>query len=137
MVRFLRLDLMLACVSILLAAATATSAQQVNSPDVTVVADHASGIYHAGDVAHFTVEWKGADPAPTDAHYTLKSGGLTQLSKGDLKFVNNKATVDAKLDQPDTVLVSVTWATGGPGNLSTAGAVADPDQIKPDRKSVV
>ena len=112
--------------------ATLASAQQVNSHDVTVVADHASGIYHSGETAHFTVEWKGSGPAPTDAHYVLKSGGLKEVGNGDLNFVGKTAMVKASLPEPNAVLVSVTWAGGvGPNHLSCGGAIADPEKIQP------
>ncbi len=114
----------------LLSAVAAASGQQVNSPGVTVVADHPSGVYHAGETAHFTVEWKGPGPAPADAKYTFKAGGLKPAGGGDLTFDGGKATVDYRLPDANTVLVSVTWG-GSPKNLSCGGAVADPDRIRP------
>ena len=114
----------------LLAAAATAAAQQVNSPSITVVADHPTGVYKAGETAHFTVEWKGPGDAPADAKYTFKAGGLKPAGGGDLKFDGGKATVDYTLPDANTVLVSVTWG-GSPSNLSCGGAVADPDRIKP------
>jgi cephalosporin-C deacetylase len=131
MIRFSRM-IRAAAIYLIASLASLGSAQQVNSADVAIETDHANGTYHTGDPIHFIIEWKGQGSAPTDARYTLKSGGLTKMGGGDLKFEQNKATVDTKLDQPNTVLISVTWAGSvDPKHLSCGGAVADPDQIKP------
>ena len=127
----IRSRVLLAAAAAVLATAATAGAQQVNSPAVTVVADHPTGVYKAGETAHFTVEWKGPGPAPADAAYTLKSGGLKPVGQGAVKFDAGKATVDYTLPDANTVLVSVTWGGGGPKNLSCGGAVADPDAIKP------
>jgi cephalosporin-C deacetylase len=72
------------------------------------------------------------ESAPADAHYLLQSGGLKKMGEGDLKFVDNKAAVETKLDEPNTVLVSINWGGSSDSkHLSRGGAVADPDKIQP------
>lgn len=92
--------------------------------------DRSNGIYHVGDTVHWTIKWNGpGDPPPS--HYIIKSGGLTVVSQGDLTFSKGVSTFDSNFTEPNTLLLQVTWGQGGPDSTVLAGAVANPDQIKP------
>jgi cephalosporin-C deacetylase-like acetyl esterase len=118
--------------SILLAAFIAlASASPALAQSLAITADHSTGVYHSGDTAHWSLQWKAATPAPTAVHYVLKSGGLRVVREGDLHFTDNKATFDAQLPDPNTMLLQVTWEPQTPANKADAGVVADPDQIHP------
>lgn len=95
-----------------------------------VAPDNAAGVYKVGDTVHWKIEWKGEAEPPT-AHYTLKSGGLKEVGKGDLTFTNKVASLDTKFDAPGTVLLEVRWDPGNSANRATSGAVASPEKIVP------
>ena len=116
------------CISIstfvtLIAASLCAAQQMVITPDKP------SGVYQVGDTVHWTVEWKGTN-APA-AHYTFKSGGLTDVGQGDLSFSNGIASLETKFDAPGTMLVEVKWQPESETNRAVGGAVAAPDRIKP------
>ena len=108
-----------------LAVANFCCAQQM-----VVAPDRSNGVYQAGDTVHWTVEWKGGDNVPA-AHYTLKSGGQTDVGQGNLTFSNNVATLESKFDAPDTMLFEVKWQPENDTNRAVGGAVAAPDRIMP------
>jgi cephalosporin-C deacetylase len=116
------------CISIstfvILVAASLYAAQQM-----TIVPDKSNGVYQVGDTVHWTVGWKGTN-VPV-AHYTFKSGGLTDVGQGDLNFSNGIASLETKFDAPGTMLVEVKWQPENDTNRSVGGAVAAPERIKP------
>jgi cephalosporin-C deacetylase len=97
---------------------------------MVVAPDKSNGVYQDGDTVHWTVEWKGGTDVPA-AHYTLKSGGQTDVGQGSLIFSNDVATLDSKFDKPDTMLVEVQWQPENETNRAVGGAVAAPDKILP------
>lgn len=108
----------------LIAAVICQAQQMVVEPDRT------NGVYQVGDIVHWTVEWKGGGNAPA-ANYIFKSGGLTEVGHGDLIFSNDTATLESKLDKPDTMLLEVDWLPASNSNHVWGGAVAAPDKIFP------
>ncbi len=107
-----------------LAAASLGRAQMAVSPDKP------GGVYQIGDIAHWTIEWKGQSNAPA-AHYTLKSGGLKDVGQGDLSFSNDAAGIETRFDAPGTLLVEVKWQPESDTHRAVGGAVAAPDRILP------
>jgi cephalosporin-C deacetylase len=104
--------------------------EQRQRPPLTVGPDRSDGVYEVGDTVHWKVEW-GGDGAPPAAQYTLRSGGLKEVGRGNLDFQNGVATFDTKFDAPGTMLAEVTWQPDSRANRATAGAVAAPDRITP------
>jgi cephalosporin-C deacetylase len=95
---------------------------------VTISADHDNGVYDVGQPIHFTVHASGEN-APHEVTYSLKKGGLREVAKGTLTLSDGAATIEAKLDEPNTLLAEVRW--GGRQQRALAGAVAAPKEIKP------
>jgi cephalosporin-C deacetylase len=104
------------------------SSNLCRAQSMAVAPDKSDGVYQVGDTVHWTVEWKGASNAPA-AHYTLKSGGLTEVGQGDLTFSNNVATLESKFDKPNTMLLEVDWQPKNNFDRVWGGAVAAPDKI--------
>ena len=122
--------------TILLAAIAGVAAQaraqwNVPSPAVYVTPDHADGIYKTGEPMEWTVEWKLPGDVPEHVKYTIKSGGEKQVREGELTFEGKTAHFESMLDEPNTVLATVSWNGGGPGKQAFGGAVADPFRIQP------
>lgn len=113
-------------------AASAASAQwNVPSPPVYVTPDHADAIYKAGETIRWTVDWQKPGDVPAAVRYTLKSGGQKEITSGELKFEGKTAHFEARLDEPNTLLATVSWDGGGPGKQSFGGAVVEPFKIQP------
>ena len=110
--------------AIALIAASLCRAQMVVAPD------RSNGVYQVGEIIHWTVTWKGESNAPA-AHYTLKSGGQTDVGQGDLNFTNGVAMLETTFAAPGTMLVEVKWPPENDTNRAVGGAVAAPDQITP------
>ena len=110
--------------AIALIAASLCRAQMVVAPD------RSNGVYQVGETIHWTVTWKGESNAPA-AHYTLKSGGQTDVGQGDLNFTNGVAGIETTFAAPGTMLVEVKWPPENDTNRAVGGAVAAPDQITP------
>jgi hypothetical protein len=85
---------------------TATLCRAQRSPQMVASPDKASGVSQVGDTVHWTVEWKGDNPAPA-TRYILKSGGLQEVGQGDLTFNRKMATLDTKFNTLNTMLLEV------------------------------
>lgn len=110
-------------IALLLAAIPGRAQQLLLKPD------KANGVYQLGETVHWVATWTNDSPAPS-ASYFLYRGGPTNVGHGDLKFYNNVARLDSKIDAPSTLLLAVNWSTpDGKGSRVTAGVVAAPDQI--------
>src|SRR4029077_1224493 len=94
--------------------------------------DHPDGVYQVGQPVHWQAQWKSPNTAPASVDFAIKRGGLTETTKGTQPLVNGEAQIDAKLDQPGTLLAEVK-ANGADGKSirSLGGAVAAPQEIKP------
>ena len=108
---------------------TLITASLCGAQQMVITPDKPSGVYQVGDTVRWTVEWKGTN-APA-AHYTFKSGGLTDVGQGDLNFSNGIASLETKFDAPGTMLVEVKWQPESETNRAVGGAVAAPDKIQP------
>lgn len=99
--------------------------------DLIVTPDHSDGVYQPGEQIRWKIEWKGDSPA-TEATYTIKQNGQTETAKGTVPLTDNTGTLDAKLDQPGSLLidVKVTSADDKP-HKALGGALTAPDKITP------
>jgi pimeloyl-ACP methyl ester carboxylesterase len=98
---------------------------------LTIVGDHADGIYALGQSIHWRVE-PGSPSRFGQASYTLKKGGLDLLREGKLELASTVEEIDATLPAPSTLLLEVK-ATDGEGKAvrALAGAVIAPERIQP------
>jgi cephalosporin-C deacetylase len=95
---------------------------------VTISTDRDSGVYDVAQPITFHVHASGNN-APHEVTYSLKKGGFTEIAKGTLTLTDGAATIEAKLDEPNTLLAEIRW---GDRQRALAGAVAAPDKIKMD-----
>src|SRR5438552_1409236 len=89
--------------------------------DLTIAPDRSDGVYQVGDTVHWTVHWNASGAAPA-ARFALKSGGLKEVGRGDLKFNDNAAMLESKFDAPGTMLVEVDWEPKDPKRRAVGGA---------------
>ena len=85
---------------------------------ITVSADHADGVYSAGQTIHFKVDATGVTPPPDSVTYSLKRGGLTDAGSGKVELKDGVGQFDAKLDEPNTLLAEVRWGQGAISGLA-------------------
>src|ERR1700683_1463768 len=76
------------------------------SDQIVITPDKPDGIYEVGQPIHWHVQWKGDGPVPP-LKYEIKKGGRTEIASGDLTFAGNDSEIDAKLDEPNTILAVV------------------------------
>jgi len=95
--------------------------------------DRPSGVYRAGETIAWTIEWRGEEGAttPQKATYRFEAGGATEVDSGSLALAEGRATLESKLEQPDTMLLEVAWTEDGETRRAVGGAVASPQQIRP------
>jgi cephalosporin-C deacetylase-like acetyl esterase/lysophospholipase L1-like esterase len=101
--------------------------QSVGSAKVR--ADRANGVYRVGDKVRWTIEWTGGESVP-EVSYRVKSGGYTEIAKGTLEFQDRVAHVETKFDEPNTMLLVVSWPEGDGKKHAFGGAVAAPEEIR-------
>lgn len=94
---------------------------------VTVLPDHTNGVYDPGQTIQWRIEATGATP-PASVNYTVKKGGLTELTHGTIELTNGAATVTATLNEPGTLLTEVRWGDSR-GQRALGGAVVSPSKI--------
>jgi len=114
-----------------LAPGAARAAEPAPEPRLTIVSDHADGIYTLGQPIHWRVE-PGSPARFGEANYTLRKGGLVLLREGKLALASTKEEIDATLPEPGTLLLEVK-ATDHEGKAlrALAGAVIAPERIQP------
>ena len=95
--------------------------------------DRVTGVYRVGETITWTVTW--ADdaglPAPEDATYIFKSGGLTEIATGALLLSEGRASLESTIEEPNALLLEVAWSEDGEPRRAFGGAVASPHQIQP------
>ncbi len=103
------------------------------SQELTLRSDRTNGVYDVGQTIVFRVNVRGDGAAAvTRARYALKTGGLTLLREGEIELRDGGATLDARLDEPGTILAEARIAgAGGKAVRALAGAVVAPDRIRP------
>ncbi|MBB6051911.1 acetylxylan esterase [Armatimonas rosea] len=88
-----------------------------------ITADHATGVYRVGETVRWSIVWAGEGTPPEKLDYVVKKGGLTEISKGSMVLSGGKGQVEARFDEPGTLLLVVQ------GSRSRGGAVAAPEKI--------
>jgi cephalosporin-C deacetylase-like acetyl esterase len=109
----------------------AGAGEPVAAPRLTIVSDHADGIYALGQSVHWRIE-PGSPSRFGEANYTLRKGGLVLLREGKLALASTVEEIDATLSEPGTLLLEVK-ATDHEGKplRSLGGAVIAPERIQP------
>jgi cephalosporin-C deacetylase-like acetyl esterase len=101
--------------------------------EITVTAAKPGGVYTTGEkiVWHVAVTGEGATDIAKVA-YVLKKGGLTEVGRGELTLKDGTCDFETKLDEPGSLLAEFTATVPGkPPLKNEAGAVIEPDKIKP------
>jgi cephalosporin-C deacetylase len=98
--------------------------------ELLVTPDNGTGVYQPGQTIRWNIEVQGTNVG--EASFTLKRGGLTEITNGQVSLASGKGQIESKLDEPGWLLVEVT-ARPADGKKLTAqgGALAAPDQIQP------
>jgi len=98
---------------------------------LSVAAEKADGVYQVGQPITWHIEASGFDP-DSEASYTIKRGGLTEVDHSSLQLVDDTATVTTSLDKPGALLLEVTLESpDGEKHTALGGAIVAPDEIKP------
>lgn len=98
--------------------------------ELVVAPDHARGVYQPGETIRWSVRVTGADVA--EAAYTVKDGGLAELSKGIVALEEGQGQIEARRDTPGWLLVEVTARPAeGPKLAALGGALVAPEKIEP------
>jgi cephalosporin-C deacetylase-like acetyl esterase len=114
-----------------LALGAAGAAEPVAGPRLTIVSDHADGIYTLGQHVHWRVE-PGSPSRFGQANYTLRKGGLLSLREGKLALASTMEEIDATLPEPGTLLLEVKAVDQeGKAVRALGGAVIAPERIQP------
>jgi cephalosporin-C deacetylase len=129
-----------AVLAVLVAGLPATSAHAQQSDQrrdptaLTVIPDHTSGIYAAGERVGWTVALPKGTRASGTYSYTIRRNGGDSVSAGTLDLAKGRARIETSLAEPAMVLVEIkpprpdstfgARSTGGPGRVRLGAAVA-------------
>ena len=98
--------------------------------ELLVAPDNALGIYQPGQTIRWKVQVKGADV--TEAAFTVKTGGLTEVIKGKATLTDGQGQIEAKLDTPGWLLVDVSIKPAADKRITAlGGALVSPEKIQP------
>lgn len=98
--------------------------------ELVVAPDSAQGIYQPGETIRWKVHVKGTDV--TEAAFTLKTGGLTERTKGKVALSDGQGQIEAKLDAPGWLLVDVSIKpAAGKKVTALGGALVSPTKTQP------
>ncbi len=112
----------------------ACAAHCAAAPQLTLVPDHASGIYKTGDNVGWTVTPIEGSTAPTTSYkYTAKKNNAEVVKSGELDLASGKARIELQLAEPAMVYVEIKPAAESSSDSKpiVAGAAVAPDQLKP------
>ncbi len=91
-----------------------------------------SGIYRLGEKAGWAVfPAQGEDAPATKYVYEIKKNNLDTIQTGTLDFTSGRATIEATLEEPATLYVTVNAEGATPASAVHLGAVIEPTQLKP------
>jgi cephalosporin-C deacetylase len=91
---------------------------------------HSTGIYRIGEKAGWTVSL--AKDAPAAKYtYTIAKNNLDTIKTGALDFSSGSATIEATLQEPAMLYVTVTAEGAPPASAIHLGAAVAPTQLKP------
>jgi cephalosporin-C deacetylase-like acetyl esterase len=90
------------------------------------------GVYAPGEKIAWQLELRGEDAAQaTQLAYVLRRNGLTVIREGTLPLVDGKATLEATLDGPGTLLAELKVKLPDKEVTGLAGAAVQPTDITP------
>ena len=98
---------------------------------IIAIPDRADGVYFPGETVLWTLRWEGTRAPPESPRFVVKAGGLTELSSGNVVWVDGDATIKSPIKEPSTVLLEVSWDEEGKRQVARSGAVAAPNRIAP------
>ena len=97
--------------------------------ELQVAPDNGQGIYQPGQTVRWKVQVKGADVS--EATFVLKSGGLTEMTKGQVALAHGQGQIEAQLDTPGWLLVDVSIKPAQGKKVSAlGGALVSPEKIQ-------
>lgn len=98
--------------------------------ELAIAPDDAQGVYQPGQTIRWQVRVTGADV--TEAAFTLKTGGLTELTKGKVALRDGHGQIEAKSDTPGWLLVDVSIQPAADKRVTAlGGALVSPTKIQP------
>ncbi len=98
--------------------------------ELLVAPDSVQGIYQAGQTIRWKVQVKGTDVS--EAAFTLKKGGLKEVTKGKVPLSKGMGQIEAKLDEPGWLLAEVSIKPSKDKKVSAlGGALVSPEKIRP------
>ena len=97
--------------------------------EIRIVPPRPDGVYALRE----PIKWRigSVGEGITDVSYTLKKGGWTVIKEGPLDMSAGPVTIETSLDEPNTLLLEVKGKANGKPTRVLAGAVVDPDHIRP------
>jgi len=100
---------------------------------IVVSPQKSGGIYTQGETITWTVHVKGENAASMkQLHYILRKDCQTTVRTGDLVLKDNAATLEAKLDEPGTLMATISGTAPTIKTITAlAGAVVAPEKIAP------
>jgi cephalosporin-C deacetylase-like acetyl esterase len=110
-----------------LALASLADAQQLNFAPF-----HSTGIYRIGEKAGWTVTLpKDAPAAAAKYTYEIKKNNFAAIKTGTLDFSSGNATIEATLQEPSMLYVTVSAEGAPPASAIHLGAAVAPTQLRP------
>lgn len=101
----------------------------VHGQELVVTPDNGRGVYQPGETIRWNIQLTGANA--TEAIYTLKKGGMIELTKGTVPLVDGKARIEARLDEPVWLLADVSVKLPNDTKKALGGALVSPEKIRP------
>ncbi len=111
----------------LLIAVSAAFAAGSRAQEFTATPQNASGLYSAGE----KIAWRISAPGQSEAHAVVKLFDTKVLWEGDVKLDSGSGVLETSLNEPGTVLVSLTAKVQDKNAKCLVGAAASPTKITP------
>src|ERR1019366_2546562 len=97
--------------------------------EVLIVPENGQGVYQPGQTIRWNIQVK--DAAASRASFVLKTGGLTEMRKGEVSLSESKGQVEAQLDGPGWLLLEVTVRPEGEKQIKAlGGALVAPEKLQ-------
>ncbi len=107
-------------------------ASLAQAQQLTFVPFHSTGIYRLGEKAGWTVSAPKDASAPTTKYtYEIKKNNFDAIKTGTLDLSSGTATIEATLQEPAMLYVTVTAEGAPPASAVHLGAAVAPTQLKP------
>lgn len=99
--------------------------------EIVVTQTHTNGVYALGEKIQWRVEVRNdAESKISQLRYVMKKGGFTQMNAGKLELSSGKGSLEASLDEPNTILVELEADLNGKKIKALAGAAIAPEKIQ-------